>query len=176
MADDAELTLTATGQIRSDTTADTDSMHITESTVREVSAEIALDADRLCNSDIATTHKQGSMITRRDVANAVADELDVEPVETDDWELTLAGPLDDWQRVALGAADKKRMTESKSAATAIDVLLSLHEDHAETDRPILAAINIDETFDVGRRDELLGELESVGNVLQAKTEGVNADV
>lgn len=176
MSDEHELTLTATGEVRSDTTTETDSMHVTQSTVREVSAEIALDADRLYNSDIATTHRQGSVITARDVANAVGDELDVKPIVPDDWELTLSASLDDWQKVALQVAKKRRNSESNRVDTALDVLLSLHERHAETDRPLLAALNIDETYEHGRRDDLIGELDSVGHVLEAKSEEVTADV
>lgn len=176
MSDDAELTLTATGQVRSDAITETDSMYITQSTVREVTAEIALDADRLYNSDIATTHNQGSVVTERDVADVVADELDVEPVDRDDWELALSASLDDWQRVVIGAADRQRMTKTDTVTTAIEVLLSLHEHHAESDRPILAALNIDETYDVGRRDELLEELSSLGAQLAVANEEVTADV
>ena len=176
MSDEHKLTLTAIGTVRTESITEADDMTVTQAVVQEVTAEIPIDGDRLYNSDVATTHKQGTAITGRDVADVVCEEIDAEPVDVDEWEITLSASLDDWQKVALKAADKRRVNTENKVTTAIDVLLSLHDDFAESDRPILAALNIDETYDHGRRDELLGELDSVGNVLQAEAEGVNADV
>lgn len=176
MSDDHELTLTATGTVRRESVTEADGMSVTQAVVQEVTAEIPIDGDRLYSSDVATTHRQGAVITRADVADVVCEEIDAEPVDVDEWELTLSASLDDWQKVTLDAADKRRMNTENKIATAIEILLSLHDDFGESDRPILAALNIDETYDHGRRDELLGKLDSVGNVLQAETEGVSADV
>ena len=176
MSDDNELTLTATGKVRTQSVTEADNMTVTQAVVQEVTAELPIDGDRLYSSDVATTHKQGSVITPRDVADVVCDEIDADPVDADEWELTLSASLDDWQKVALEAADKRRPDRERKVTTAIEILLSLHEDFAESDRPILAALNIDETYDHGRRDELLGELDSIGHRLKSETEGVNADV
>ncbi|OYR68153.1 hypothetical protein [Halorubrum ezzemoulense] len=176
MSDDHELTLTATGTVRTESVTEADDMTVTQAVVQEVTAEIPIDGDRLYNSDVATTHRQGSVITRADVADVVCEEIDAEPVDVDEWELTLSASLDDWQKVTLDAADKRRMNTENKIATAIEILLSLHEDFGESDRPILAALNIDETYDHGRSDDLISELDSVGHVLQAKAdEEVTAD-
>lgn len=171
---DHELTLTATGTVRTGSVTEADDMTVTQAVVQEVTAEIPIDGDRLYRSDVATTHKQGTVIARQDVADVVCEEIDAEPVDVDEWEVSLSASLDDWQKVVLEAADQKRNGTSRKVSTAIDVLLSLHEKFGESDRPILAALNIDETYDHGRRDELIGELDSAGNVLQAKTDGVSA--
>ncbi|MYL15657.1 hypothetical protein GLW36_03205 [Halorubrum terrestre] len=176
MSDDHELTLTATGEVRTASVTEADDMTVTQAVVQEVTAEIPIDGDRLCNSDVATTHRQGTAITGRDVADVVCETIDAEPVDVDEWEITLSASLDDWQKVALEAADQKRNGTSRKVTTAIEILISLHEKFTETDRPILAALNIDGTYDHGRRDDLISELDSVGNVLQAKTEEVSADV
>ena len=176
MSDDHELKLTATGTVRTESVTDADDMTVTQAVVQEVTAEIPIDGDRLYKSDVATTHRQGTTITSRDVADAVCEEIDAEPVDVDGWEITLSASLDDWQKVALEAADQKRNGTSRKVTTAIEILLSLHEKFAETDRPILAALNIDETYDHGRREDLVSELESVGHVLQATAdEEVTAD-
>lgn len=160
MSDDHSLTLTVRGTARFETTTEADGLGtITEADTREVTARLDVDGDRLYNSDLATTHRAGATISTNDVAEIVAGELDATPVDVDGWELTLSAALDDWQKVVLKAAEKRRQFESDQVDTAIEVLLSLHERHAETDRPIYAALNIDETFGAGRREELLGRLE-----------------
>lgn len=66
----------ATGPIRIDTTTTIDGMTITGSEMREITAEITLNADRLSKSDIATTHRSGVTIDTRGVASAVAERID----------------------------------------------------------------------------------------------------
>ncbi|QHS17951.1 hypothetical protein GWK26_12770 [haloarchaeon 3A1-DGR] len=162
--DDHALTIVATGQARFDTVQDdADSMTIARSRTEEVTAEIELDADRLYDSDVATTHRAGATISASDVANVVCEELEATPVDPLEWDLTVRGSLDDWQKVCLKAAKQRRSFESSRTDTALDVLLSLHERHAETDRPIYAALNIDETYEAGRRDELFAEVAPDGD-------------
>lgn len=155
---DHALTLTATGRVRIDTTTEDDGVTITQSETREVTAELELDADRLYNGDVATTRRAGATISASDVATVVSKRIDAMPLDPREWELTVSGPLDDWQVVALRAAQQRRQFENDQVDTALDVLLSLHERYAETDRPLLAALNIDETYEAGRRDELLAAL------------------
>ena len=153
-----ELTLTATGQARTVTATDTDEMAVRESVTREVTADIDLDADRLYNSDIATTHKSGVAIVDSDVAELVCETIESNPVDPQEWNVVVSASLDDWQKVALGAAKQRQRFESGRVDTAIHALLTLHERYAETDRPLYAALNIDETYDGGRREEILDHL------------------
>lgn len=176
MSDDHTLTLTAVGRARFETDGDvaSETMSVTRSRTEEISAELALDSDRLYNSDIATTHKHGATIVASDVADLVAEALDADPVEPREWELTVAASLDDWQKVVLMAAEERRTFDSDAPATAIDVLLTLHEQYAETDRPLCAALNIDETYDVGRRDEILEQLTDSDDVDHASEVAADA--
>jgi hypothetical protein len=162
MTDDTyELTIEATGEIETTTTEETEDMTVARTTTETVTAELPLDADRLYDSDVATTHSSGVTIPTSDVAEHVADELDATAVDPREWDVTVRGPLNDWQHVALGAARQRQGTfESNTLDTALDVLETCHERHAESDRPVLAALNIDESYEVGRREELLTRLTS----------------
>jgi len=155
---DETLTLTASGRIETTTTHDSDAMTVQETTTRDVEAEIALDADALYGGAVATTHKHGVTIPASDVADHVAGELDARAVAPQEWDVTVAAPLDNWQTVALAAAGKRRATESTTIETALDVLETMHERYAESDRPLLAALNIDESYEAGRRAQLLERL------------------
>jgi hypothetical protein len=70
------------------------------------------------------------------------------------WEVTIGSSLDDWQKTILKAEDG--LTDFDTAKQAVNTLLRAAE-FAETDRPLLAALNIDETYEVGRRGEILSE-------------------
>jgi len=154
-----ELKLTASGPARVVTTTETDCMAVEQSRLQDVTAELAVDAGRLYSSEIATTHSNGAVIKVRDVAPVVCSEIDATMANVSEWAITVTGSLSDWQHVALLAAKEKKRSESKRARLAIDILLSLHKRYAETDRPIYAALNIDETFAVGALDELLARLD-----------------
>ena len=162
---DETLTLTASGRIETTTTHDSDAMTVQETTTRDVEAEIALDADALYGGAVATTHQHGVTIPASDVADHVAAELDARAVAPREWDVTVAAPLDNWQKVALAAAGKRRATESTTIETALDVLETMHERYAETDRPLLAALNIDESYEAGRRAQLLAQLTDEGDGL-----------
>ncbi|KOX92144.1 hypothetical protein [Halorubrum tropicale] len=171
MSDDHTLTLTVRGTARFETATEADGLGtITATETREVTADLDVDGDRLHSSDLATTHRSGATISTSDVAEIVAGELDAAAVDVDGWEVTLSASLDDWQKTVLEAAEKRRQFESDQVDTALDVLLSLHERHAKTDRPIYAALNIDETYGAGRREELLGRLVDEGPDAEATAE------
>lgn len=172
---DETLTLTASGRIETTTTHDSDAMTVQETTTRDVEAEIALDADALYSGAVATTHQHGVTIPASDVADHVAGELDARAVAPREWDVTVAAPLDNWQKVALAAARKRRGTyESNTIETALDVLETMHERYAETDRPLLAALNIDESYEAGRRAQLLERLADGGGE-RSETTGADAD-
>jgi len=163
MTDDHTLTLAVRGSARFETTTETESLGaVTQSDTRDVVVDVEIDADRLYHGDIADVHRAGVTLSVSDVADLVRDDLDAEPVATDGWELTVSASLDDWQKVLLEAAEERRQFESDQVDTAIDGLLSLHERHAQTDRPIYAALNVDETYGGGRREELLSRLVDEG--------------
>lgn len=163
--DSYELTVEATGEIETTTTEETDGLTATRTTTETVTAELSLDADRLYGSDIATTHKAGVTIPASDVAEHVAAELDAAAVAPREWDVVVRGPLNDWQHVVLGAAEQRRGTyETNTVETALDVLETMHDRYADSDRPVLAALNIDESFEAGRREELLTRLTTAPEV------------
>ncbi|QHS17182.1 hypothetical protein GWK26_08525 [haloarchaeon 3A1-DGR] len=155
---DHTLTLRATGRARFDTAVESDAMDVTRSRTEEILAELELDADRLYNGDVATTHKAGVTIPASDVADVVCDELGAKPVDPSEWDIAVVGTIDDWKEVVVGAAKKRVTPQSHRLETAIDALLSLHERFAERDLPIYAALHLDEMHSAGRRDELLERL------------------
>ncbi|MFC5135514.1 MULTISPECIES: hypothetical protein [Haloferacaceae] len=170
-----ELRLTASGPMRVVTTTETEGMTIEQSELREVTADIDLDADRLYNSDIATTHSNGVVIPLSDVACVVCTELGGTLANRGEWDITVSGSLDDWQKVALLAAKEKKNGESSRAKLGINILLQLH-DRADSDRPLYAALNVDETYDVGARDKILDQLVDGDDAAAATDTEVPADV
>jgi len=163
--DTYELTIEATGDIETTTIEEADGLTATRTRTETVTAELPLDAERLYDSDIATTHTAGVTIPTADVAEYVARELDAVAVEPSEWDVVVSGPLNDWQHVALGAAKQRRgVHETNTIETALDVLETMHVRYAESDRPALAALNIDESYEVGRREELLTWLASAPGI------------
>ena len=170
------LTLVARGRAQFSEEIEADEVDVSVSDTRELTGELEFDADRLYNGDVATTHRHGVVISTRDAADVVCDAAGAFPLDADEWDLTLRASLDDWQKVALKAAERRRTSDTAAVETAIDVLLSVHE-LAPSDRPILAALNIDETYGAGRRDELLGVLVAGPDVDDLVGDGeVSADV
>ena len=156
---DHTLTLIGRGEAKFLSQTEADDVDVTITETHEIAGEIELDTDRLYNGDVATTHSHGVAISTQDTAKVICDAVGAVPVNASDWELTIEAPLDDWQHVALGVAKQRKSFESKQVECALDVLVSLH-DLAQSDRPILAALNIDETYDAGQRDELLEVLSA----------------
>jgi hypothetical protein len=158
---DYALTVYAAGTVEEKTRETDDGVDIVTSTERQVDAQIELDADRLYNSDIAQTYRAGATIHASDVAAFVGEQLDVTVIDPKEWTVTVAGPLNDWQWVALKAAEKKHTgrRKTKTIQLAIEILTSLHEEDADSDRPILAALNLDESYNGSEyRDHLLKKL------------------
>ncbi len=146
----ATLTLTARGPAVCVIAHTTDDLAVTESTDVTLEAEMEIDAGEL--NTLGDVHKQGAVLLPNTVGEHVADQCsdtDATYRTSGNWELTLAGTVDDWVLVAVQAAkDRRSPTVSKAriATTACHILDSLAE--YGDDRPLLAMLDLIDHYDV----------------------------
>ena len=146
----ATLTLTARGPAVRVTGHETGDLAVTESEDVELDAEMEIDADRLAT--LGDVHKQGAVLLPNTVGEHVADQCsDADGTYriSGDWELTLAGTVDDWVLVAVQAAKDRRSamaSKARAATTACHILDALAE--YGDDRPLLAMLDLIDHYDV----------------------------
>ena len=176
---DETLTLYATGPAEREETHDTEHAEVVETTMVTLEATIE-DVDATSLDDLGHVGNNGAVFNTSDVAERIVDRLSDDDVIYraghelhDDWDVMLRGRVDDWEVVALEAANSERTlgSEDAIAQTACEILDDLRE--FGTDRPTLAMLDLATQFDVdyGRADLLedLNESDDVDGVTEEVT-------
>lgn len=177
---DETLTLYATGPAEREKTNDTEHAEVVETTTVTLEATIE-DVDATSLDDIGHVGKNGAVLKTNDIAERIVDRLSDDDVNYraghevhDDWDVMLRGRVDDWEVVALEAANSERTlgSEAAIAQTACEIIDDLRE--FGTDRPTLAMLDLVTQFDVDyERAGLLEDLNDSDEVDET-TEEVTA--
>lgn len=171
-----ELTLVASGRIKTTETETVDAMEIERTRTETVTARLPLDGSRLYDSDIAATDREGPYIHTGPTAVYIAEQMDATAVDAQKWDLTVEGEPSTFETVATDAATELLLRPAEAQQLAFDILLALQETYSAGDQPAYAALNLDEQANLGRRQEALATLDESGEQTDgAAGEGVAAD-
>lgn len=155
-SDDPTITITARGRVEVTIRPETGGGALSVDRTREeaVEADIRLGTREVLNSEMIGVRKHRLALDRRAIAEEVCDRVvagsdrptATEAIDPLDWEVTIAAALDDWQVMALNLGELQRDFRVKKYNSAKQYLLSAAE-HSPASRPLLAGINLCETFD-----------------------------
>ncbi|RLM53211.1 hypothetical protein DVK02_14535 [Halobellus sp. Atlit-31R] len=152
MTDDA-LTLCASGPALTTTDAEREGVAIETTVTVDLDATLNVDADWL--DEHATVYRSGgARLPPANVARFVTETLSdaeaaYEPTAAGEWDLRLSGSIEAWQAavVPLAKRHSSRVAGEDDVANAACAILDDLTEHAVSDRPQLALLDVLEEYD-----------------------------
>ncbi|MDQ2056323.1 hypothetical protein [Halobellus sp. H-GB7] len=152
MTDDA-LTLRASGPALTTTETERDGVAIETTVTVDLEATLDVDADWL-DEHATVCRSGGAQLAHANVARFVTEtlsdaEAEYEPEDESEWDLRLSGSIEAWQAavVPLAKRHSSRIASEDDVANAVCAILDDLSEHAASDRPQLALLDVLEDYD-----------------------------